>query len=82
MNTKTYISESDRDGGLLVNVTEIIGGPDDITLEISDPSGANKVSVVIFTMDRVGFLELLRRVVDECLLRVRDEEQTGERDDG
>ena len=78
MNTKTYIAESDRNGGLQVN---IIPGDDDLTFEVSDPSGANRVSVVIFTADRVGLLGLLKKVVDECLLRVKDEENEGERDD-
>lgn len=81
MNTKTHISESDRDGGLLINIISSDDSPEDLTFEVSDPSGANRVSITIYTADRVGLLELLKRVTDECLLRVRDNEQTGERDD-
>ena len=78
MQTESSIEA--RGKSLVINITP--GRlADFITLEISSPNNMDTVSIVVFTEDKVGFLELLRKVAGECLLRVRDEEQTGERGD-
>jgi len=80
MQTESTIQENDRNGGLSINITP--GDPSSyLSLEVSDPTTNNAITITVFTSNRVGFLELLKKVVDECVLRVRDNEQTGERDD-
>lgn len=81
MQTETIIRESDRDGGLSINIvpSEVVNRH--LSLEIANNTERSSVSIIISTEDRVGFLELLKKVTDECLLRIRDNESTGERDD-
>ena len=81
MNTKTYISESDRAGELEVSVIPDHSLPSCLSLEVADPISGNGATITVFTYSMVGFLELLRKVTDECLLRVKDKESKGERDD-
>lgn len=82
MQTETMIRESDRDGGLSISLLPSRVVTRHLSLEITNQTDRDAVTIVISTGDKVRFLELLRKITDECLLRVRDEEQTSERDDG
>ncbi len=79
MQTITTIREGGKDGGLSINLTSSDFGF--LELEIANSTTSDNIAITIFTDNKAGFLDLLRRVTDECLLRVRNEEQTGERDD-
>ena len=81
MQTNSFIWELGRDGGLSINITPSTVGAACLTLELACPITDDRVTIAVFSANRVGFLELLKRVANECLLRVRDKEQTGERDD-
>jgi len=81
MQTESFIWESDRDGGLTINITPGCGDSRSLSLEILSPSNEDRISITIFTYDRAGFLELIKKVADECLLRIKDTESEGERDD-
>lgn len=52
-----------------------------VSLEVSNLDRGDTITIIVFTEDRVDFLELLKKVTDECLLRVKDNESKGERDD-
>ena len=88
MQTEATVWENDKDDRLSINITPktTLGiartNPRRfLELEIANSERDERATIVIFTESRVDFLELLRKVTDECLLRVKDDEQTGERDD-
>jgi len=82
MQTESFIWESDRDGGLTVNITPGRGDSRTLSMEILSPVNEDRIAITIFTDDRAGFLELVRKVAHECLLRVKeDSEQEGEQNE-
>ena len=81
MHADNFIWEDRSDKGLLVNITSSCSSKS-ISLEIAVPTQDDKLSVAIFVDDKSRFLKSLREAANECLLRIKDEEQTGERDDG
>lgn len=84
MQNECIIWEDSEDNKLSINIISKTSPTTNkyLELEIADPTTNEEATIVVFTDNRVGFLELLKKVTDECLLRARDEEQKGERDDG